>query len=346
MMDLPALVAAQKRAGTIPAGPGVVAISGGPDSVALAHLLGGLLVEGQIPRLLLAHVNHQLRGADSDADEAFVLGLPAAWGADAARLTVRSLRIETARHAAETHDNLEATARAERYRWLAEVAQAEGAAWVAAGHTADDQAETVLFRLLRGSGLQGLGGMAPCRALAEGVVLIRPLLDVPRAEILRYLSERGLSAREDTSNRDERFTRNRLRHELLPMLRERYNPAVASVLCRLAEQARAVQSDLDLRAAELLNVAELPRAGAVLVFRAEALRAAPAYLAAEALRQAWRREGWPLDAMGYAEWRRLLDVAHGTPPAWDFPGRMRARRVGAVVQVGHADAPTFTGRHA
>lgn len=330
-MDLPARVAAFLQGG---AGPGVVAVSGGPDSVALAHLLWGRVVEGLIPRLTLAHVNHRLRGADSDADEAFVLGLPAAWGADADRLAACSTRVETAQHAATAHDNLEATARAERYHWLTEIARSEGAAWVAAGHTADDQAETVLFRLLRGSGLRGLGGMSPRRPLAEGVDLLRPLLDVPRCEVVRYLDERGLPSREDATNREVRFTRNRLRHELLPLLRERYNPAVAAVLCRLAEQARAVQDDLDERAAALLSASELPRAGDVLVFRAAALLAAPAHLAAEALRQAWRREGWPLDAMGYVEWRRLLDVARGAPPAWDFPGGVRARRVGGVVQVG------------
>ena len=139
---------------------GVVAVSGGPDSVALAHLCLGLLQDGKIERLIFAHVNHQLRGAESDTDETFVQGLLALWHMDGdPRVSWQTTRIDVAAIAKTEHNNLESIARRERYRWFLQLARAENAAWIATGHTTDDQAETVLFRLLRGSGVLGLGGV-------------------------------------------------------------------------------------------------------------------------------------------------------------------------------------------
>ena len=133
---------------------GVIALSGGPDSVCLAKLLCDLQRQGLIPKLVLAHLNHQLRGFDSDADEAFMIALADSW-----RLPCKVQRLDVAAAAHHASANLEATARRLRYEWLMRVAQEEGAGWLATGHNADDQAETVLFRLLRGTGLQGLAGM-------------------------------------------------------------------------------------------------------------------------------------------------------------------------------------------
>src|SRR4029077_4753551 len=151
-------------------------ISGGPDSVALAHLSVNLLQDGKIERLIFAHVNHQLRGEESDADEAFVRDLPTRWQIADACLMCKTTRIDVAAIAEAERDNLESVARRERYRWLTHLAKDEGAAWIAAGHSADDQAETVLFRLLRGSGVLGLGGMTECRLLEDELRLVRPLL--------------------------------------------------------------------------------------------------------------------------------------------------------------------------
>jgi tRNA(Ile)-lysidine synthase len=333
-MDLVRQVGAFWEEQQLQATTGVVAVSGGPDSVALAHVLLGMRRAGRLQGLVFAHLNHQLRGADSAADEAFVRALPAAWGADG--VLCRSERLDIALLTKEAGGNLEDTARQARYRWLAEVARAEGATWVATGHTADDQAETVLFRLLRGSGLQGLGGMAPRRPLADGLDLIRPFLASRRADVMQYLHAHQLAFCTDASNGDLRLSRNRLRHELLPHLRENYNPAVQDVLCRLALQAQAVQAELSERALALLREAELPRGGGVLVFRADILAAQPAHRLAEVFRLVWRREGWPLDAMGYDAWQRLHAVVAQRCKAWEFPGPVRARRVGAVLQL-HAD---------
>jgi tRNA(Ile)-lysidine synthase len=309
-----------------PAGPGVAAISGGADSVAL---LRALHAAGAAP--LVAHLNHQLRGADSDADEAFVRALATGLG-----LPVRCERLDVRGQAAGA--NLEAAARRLRYDWLAAVARDIGAAWVATGHTADDQAETVLHHLLRGTGLRGLAGMPPARELAPGVLLVRPLLTVRRAEVLAYLADLGQPFRQDASNDDRGYTRNRLRHELLPQLAADYNPAVAEVLARLAAQSAEVQAHLDAEAALLLADAELPRAGAMVVLDAPRLASAPELLVREALRQLWQRERWPLGEMGYEAWQRAAAVVSGEQAAVDCPGGVRLRRLGRVVQASNKQA--------
>lgn len=202
----------------------LVAVSGGPDSVALLDILNRLQEELAI-RLHVAHLNHGLRGSDSDEDARFVealcsdLGMPFTGGVEDVRAFVRKQGL-----------SVEEGARILRYRFLEEVAGQIGAVRIATGHTSDDQAETVLFRLLRGSGVRGLGGICPVR---EGR-FIRPLLEVRRREIEQYLAERQLAFRCDRSNEDTAFVRNRIRRELLPLLKEQFNPNVVSTLVRTA----------------------------------------------------------------------------------------------------------------
>jgi tRNA(Ile)-lysidine synthase len=313
----------------VQAGAGVVAISGGPDSVCLASILRQFKEQGLIPKLVLAHLNHQLRGSESDADEAFVTRLAETW-----QLRCRTERVDVAAAAQQAGANLEATARRLRYEWLTRIAQEEGASWVATGHSADDQAETVLFRLLRGSGLQGLAGMAGRRPLAPGIDLLRPLLSVRREAILACLREHQQDFREDVSNEDTRWTRNRLRHDLLPSLARDYNPAVYDVLCRLADQAREVQEEVMRGAARLLQEAELPRAGDMTVLRIDPLAQATRAARREVFRLIWERESWPMRQMDFAAWSRLAVLVDGAPVALDMPGGVKVQRVGHVVQLG------------
>jgi tRNA(Ile)-lysidine synthase len=228
---------------------------------------------------------------------------------------------------------VEALARRERYRFLAESARAHGLRWVATGHTANDQAETVLHRLLRGTGLQGLCGIAARRPLDAGVSVVRPLLRVTREEILAALSEWGQSYRHDSSNEDLRLTRNRIRHELLPHLASRYNPGVVAVLNRLAEQADEAYREEETLLCDLLKEAERPRAGSMLVFDGDRLRAAPRRLVRGVFRLVWAREGWPVGGMGFEVWERLAGVVFSELPAVDLPGHLHARRRGRIVQV-------------
>lgn len=301
----------------------VVAVSGGPDSVALLRALMDVRADASVP-LVVAHLNHQLRGDASDADEAFVRTL---------HDDVVTHRLDVAALARVRHDNLEATAREARYRWLADVARQRQLRFVATGHTADDQAETVLHRLLRGTGLDGLRGIAGRRPLSSEVEVVRPLLRVTREQILAYLDELGQPARFDETNQDVRYTRNRIRHDLLPLLARDYNPRVVETLTRLADQASEAAEEETQAAAVLLAEAERPRAGSMVVLDADVLRRASRRLARAALRLVWRREGWSLARMGFAEFERLADLIHADAGAYDLPGGVHARLRGSVLQL-------------
>lgn len=212
----------------------LVAVSGGPDSAGLLVALSKLAAELYLD-LVAASVDHGLR-PESSADveiartQASALGVP-----------FRALRLELA-----PGPDLQARARDARYAALREQRLVEGARWIAVGHTRDDQAETVLARILRGAGLRGLAGIAPRRE--DGV--IRPLLDCARAEVHAFVQAAGLPVAADASNSSRRFQRSRVRHQLLPLLSEE-DPEVAAHLADLAEDARAVIELLEPQVATL-----------------------------------------------------------------------------------------------
>ncbi len=312
--------------------PGVVAVSGGADSVALVCALAVC----RTGPLTVAHVNHQLRGSDSDADEAFVRELCVTKG-----IACRVLTVDVAARGG----NLEAVARQVRYEFFATLAADVGAKWIATGHTADDQAETVLHRIIRGTGIQGLRGIASGRvtgvnpatreneeAAREEVEVVRPLLAVTRSDVLAHLSELQQAFRQDASNADPKFTRNRIRHELLPLLRT-FNPDVVRALVRLAEHASDAHDIITAKAGEVLAKAERPRVGSTIILDAMDLGTSGAVIRT-VLRLVWEREGWPLDQMDASAWDRACDIAGRAVPAWDFPGGIRMRVMGRVVQIG------------
>ena len=200
----------------------VVALSGGADSAFLLDLLATL--PDYNLHLIAAHLNHTLRGTESDDDEEFCRELASRYA-----IPFESRRVDVTRTASDLRLNLEDAGRRARIEFLDEVRSTYGAAAVALAHHADDQAETVLMRLLRGSGTTGLSGMAYRNRRGY----VRPLLEISRADIERYLLARGLSWREDASNSDTSYLRNRIRHRLLPLLEE-YNPAIRSCLSSTA----------------------------------------------------------------------------------------------------------------
>ena len=226
------------------------AVSGGADSTALlrlVHAANGLPKQSLGVGLTAVHVNHGLRGAESDGDEGFVRELCERLGVP---LEVR--RVETAARVAATRETLEEAARNLRYEVFRELP----ANVVLTAHTLDDQAETVLMKLLRGAWLEGLSAIAPVLELGTRRVL-RPLLGVRRAELRGYLEELGQGWREDSSNTDEAFTRNRLRHTVLPVLRAE-NPGVDQTLANLAELAREEEARWTGELARVLPQMVLP----------------------------------------------------------------------------------------
>ena len=234
--------------------------------------------------LFVAHLNHQLRGTESDADASFVRLLAESLG-----LEYRTTTVDVRTLAESRGKNLEDTARQVRYEWLTQLAEENKASWIATAHSADDQAETILHRLLRGTGLQGLRGIAQERDLSPGLRLIRPLLHITRAEIVEYLRSIQQVWREDASNRDSQYTRNRIRHELLPVL-ETFNPAIRSLLCRLAEQASEAHAEEQVLAKLLLEQALLPRAGSTIILDADRLRSVPRQRIRSMFRMIWNRK--------------------------------------------------------
>jgi len=230
-----------RRKGFFHAGQRVgVAASGGPDSVLLLHFMKLLAREWGLT-LAAVHFNHRLRGTESDGDESLVRDL-------AASLRIEFLRgeAEVRRVARERRGNLEAIARELRYRFFFSLVDSGRVDLVATAHTANDQAETVLMRLLRGTGTRGLGGIYP---VLEGKV-VRPFLSLTRSEVMRETDARGLLYRVDSSNLDTRLRRNKVRAELLPLLTKEYNPGIVTLLNQLADRARDDESCLERLARE------------------------------------------------------------------------------------------------
>jgi tRNA(Ile)-lysidine synthase len=273
----------------------LVAVSGGADSVALLHALRTLAPSLRLA-LSVLHVDHQLRG-ESARDADFVRALCARLGVacDVARVTVAR------------GSSLEAQARAARHAALAACADRVGASRIAVGHTCDDQAETVLMRFLQGAGPRGLAGIAPVRGR-----IVRPLLALGRREIVAELEAGGLTWIEDPSNRDLKFFRNRVRHEVLPLLAAAYDGDVVDALNRTAARMREAVAALDARATAELD--RLARNGVHdAVFSRAALGGLPGDLAANVLRLAAARlgSGAPLRAWAHRGLRRVL----ADPPA-------------------------------
>ncbi len=255
-----------------------VAVSGGADSVCLLDVLGDLAAEWAL-KLSVLHLNHRLRGEESRADEEFVRALASNRG-----YPFHCRAVDVAIVAADTGDNLEQAARRMRREYFLEFVRRGELDRVALGHTSSDQAETVLFRFLRGSGTAGLSGIRP--VTEDGFV--RPLLCVERSEVLEYLQGRGLAWREDSSNQDLRFARNRVRHALLPALTREWNPELPRTLAETAE----ISLDEELfwsRRIQRLVSRRLKRAGPALLVRSDWLGSLEPAIARRAVREIVRQ---------------------------------------------------------
>lgn len=306
MMDVQAAVAAAIGVSALfePGELLVIGVSGGADSLCLLHVLH-TLPPALAPALHVAHLHHGLRGAEADADADFVAGLAAAWG-----LPCTVGRADVAAEATAAGLSLEEAGRRARYAFLASAAQMVGARTVVVAHNADDQVETILMHFLRGSGLSGLRGMLPLSPLprppwgravvdpplnalpqpsaAADLRLARPLLDVPRADIEAYCRAHALIPRLDHTNFDVTLFRNRLRHELLPLL-ETYNPGVRDALRRSALVISDEQQVLRQMLADLWPQVVTQSAGRAITFSLASWRPLHAAWQRSLLREAIHR---------------------------------------------------------
>lgn len=315
----------------------LVAVSGGPDSVALLRGLDSLKTAGS-DHLVVAHFNHRLRGAESDADQAFVaetaarLGVPLEVGYPASG-PIRSGR----------GDGFEAAARRARYQFFTATAAKVGARYVAVAHTADDQAETILHRILRGTGIGGLGGMRRVRPLCEAATLIRPLLSFRRAEVRAYLEDIGQPYQLDATNLDVRRTRNRIRHRLLPELAAEFNPDVTAALLRLGGLAGEVQSVVAGIVEQQIDRRLVESTPSVAYLDMSRWPDEPRYVLRELLMAVWRRQGWPRRPMSFEHWDILAAMAESSAqdPAGpslrrSFPGGVVAESVSGALRLRRA----------
>lgn len=293
----------------------LVAASGGPDSSAL---LAALVALRQPLRLTLraAYVDHGLRPRAAQREATRVRVLGKRWG-----VPVHVLRCTVKKRGGESP---EAVAREARYEALLKLARRSRCPVVALGHTLDDQAETVLMRLLRGTGVTGLAGIPPVRKSGK-VRLVRPLLECSRAQVEAFLKAHGVRPLQDRSNRSARFLRNRIRLKLLPLLEQEYNPAIRQRLCTLADlfsqERRWVEQELQARARGVLRVR-----GAKARLDRRRMRTFPAALRRHLLRRAVERLAGSGQGFSADHWLRLDDLAvKGTPKAQDLPHGLRAQ---------------------
>lgn len=254
----------------------LVAVSGGPDSVALLTLLSRLAPRWQL-RLTAVHFNYGLRGHESDEDQAFVMSL-----CEALRVPLRCMPLDA--RTRPQRISLQAQARDVRYRAMARLAEDLGADRIVVGHTADDQAETILLWMLRGAGITGLAGMPVQR---DGVI-IRPLYEVRRREVLEFLDSMGQASRQDSSNAKLIYARNRIRHQLLPVLNQ-IAPGAVDALCRMGDLCRDDDRYLeDQTISVCASLVQPDGAGGYSVDRLR-LQAQPLALQRRILREVFRR---------------------------------------------------------
>ncbi len=285
----------------------LVALSGGSDSVALLWLLRDLATAGELTLAGAAHLNHQLR-VSAGRDEEFCRSL-----GDKAGVRIVLGSADVAAEAARARLSLEDAARRARYAFLAAAAEQVDATCIATGHTLDDQAETLLLKLLRGAGATGLGGIHPRRGN-----VIRPLLDTTRQELQRELESRGESWVEDETNTDLRNPRNRLRHDVLPRIEEVFGPSARHAIARAAAVARADAQWLDVLAGERY-VDLVERTGESVQIDRDGLCALPAPLAQRVLLRSMR-EGSEGREIGFEHVEAALDVLSRRCTAAEVPG--------------------------
>jgi len=262
----------------------VVGVSGGADSVALLHALHELARSHDFGwKIHVGHLHHGIRGSRADEDARFVEDL-----AGSLDLPVTVERVDVPALAKARHQSLEEAGREARYRFLERLCLRTDSKFIVLGHHADDNAETVLHRILRGTGIRGLAGIVPSRPLSPDseILVVRPLLRFRREQIRKFLRSRGLQWREDHTNTQTSLTRNRLRHEVMPLIQARINTRSTEALLRLAQQARSVEAYLRETAQRTLETLIITKTDQQLVLNLPALLKRSRVIQAELIRQA------------------------------------------------------------
>ena len=301
----------------------LVAVSGGADSVALLIGLNQLQTKLNL-EIHVAHLDHSLRER-SGADAEWVGRL-----CDRLGHTLIAERRDVGSLAERAAVGLEEMARRVRYGFLFDVANRTATSAVVVGHQANDQAETVLHHIVRGTGIAGLRGMLPTRQLGDGILLMRPLLNIDRTQIATFLANEPQDFLADESNDELTFTRNRIRNQLIPFLSREFNPQVVSALQRLAVQASDVEVMLDELADRILQRAILERTPSVIRLDCREFTAQPRHLTRHCFVRLWVMNEWPRRKMTAEKWEQLA-ASPNSDQALMLPGRVRVERRGDLL---------------
>ncbi|MGL4594572.1 MAG: tRNA lysidine(34) synthetase TilS [Thermoguttaceae bacterium] len=291
----------------------LLAVSGGADSMALLHLASQLIEsdlssrkwhENRRTKLGVAHINHRLRGTDSDDDANFVREM-----AELHHLPYFEHVISPTEWATDQSGSIEGAARKIRYDFLTSTAEKSSLRYVATAHTANDQVETILHRIIRGTGLVGLCGIPAFRVQNDAVTFIRPLLEIKREAIIDYLLSISAEYRVDSTNLENKFTRNQIRNELLPHLRTEFNPNVDESLVKLAilagEQTTVLNELIEIIFLQMIIRETKSDTISEVVLDLNSLLQLSGATRREIFVRLWKRKNWPLREMGFDEWNRL-----------------------------------------
>ena len=310
------------------AGQGVLlAVSGGRDSMALLHGMTRLRSVLETPQIVVAHLDHGLRGDAGRQDAELVRSVSQSLGVPAVISECGAGQLELA-----SRGSLEEAARIARYEFLQTTAQQHGTPFIATAHHAADQAETVVHNILRGTGVRGLRGIPERRRLSDSVELIRPMLTIRDDAIAEYIQLHNIEFASDVTNKDSRFTRNRIRHELLPLLATEFNPGVQDSIVRLAEQTQELLQSLDALAELLLAEAVLERAPEHCRLDVSRLTQQALPVVRHALTVLWIQQNWSRRDMSREHWTRLAAMLLDPPPlSIDLPGSIRAELRGNLL---------------
>lgn len=317
----------------------ICAVSGGPDSVAMLHVLRDINQVQQLEwKLHVAHFNHGLRGAPADEDERFVKDLAAKLG-----LPFHAGRGDVAKDRKEQRLSLEEASRKARYGWLTTLGLELKAQKIAVAHNLDDQAETILHRILRGTGLRGLKGMSPIRVLSRKheLFVVRPLIEVERWEIEAFLGERAIPYRKDETNDDAKITRNRIRHKLMPMIEREFNPRAKMALVKLGQTAGSFYLLLREIAGEVYENTKMVSGEGEVALSVEEFAKLPPAIQTLIIDRAVKDVHGATPALNFEHYLGIISLCgdHGFGKAIRLPKGLEARRESYVVRIHRPVAP-------
>lgn len=308
----------------------LVAVSGGADSVALLRALVQLKTDAEndpgTGKIIVAHCNHKTR--EACADEAkFVETLCEVHGVECVVLEYST----DADSSISPTSNSEESLRNWRYQQLLDLAKRRGIRYLFTGHHQDDQIETVLFRLIRGTGLSGLAGV-PAIRVDESVSIVRPLLKISRVQIEEALADLNQEYCTDISNQDSAYSRNFIRNELLPKIRNRFGNSIDASVARISIQARELDAFLDVEISKVASLCVLNCNATQIQIDTEACKSLPPIILRHLLKTEWRKAAWPEQAMTYDWWQALCELAQDNrSESQNLPGNVIVKREGRVL---------------